>query len=346
MYRLSFAPLENASSANQLQSLPRPIILIDGFESGLLFTDAYRGPPALPEDEWKAECAEGDRLSREMVTAILLTGVRTLVWYGQDYFPNSFTSLVPRIAQRQRDLTLVALLDETRRDAFKASWSQPAVAQLRVMVFTVRVPDDASAARQFLATRAVESIEPDHLFCYGGGVAAAHAVQACQSTSEAVQAAVEVTVADAAALIAGQMTPSAIFSQSLAIDDVITSEISRAMPEIPPHSLDRDLGEEDDGRGLALRLVSVQGIEADDLPSGESGEPSSLWCKVVLKQPLRVQFRRSQHVPCAAGHAELQELVTRSTRTARSPWRTWSRERCALPTLTSWALCADGSDTV
>ena len=95
-----------------------------------------------------------DRLAGEFIKAVMVSGARTLLWYGQGYAPDSFTALIPRLARAAGGITLVAFLDEVCRDAFREAWSQPVVSQLRIMVFTARLPTDPREARRILATRA------------------------------------------------------------------------------------------------------------------------------------------------------------------------------------------------
>ena len=158
MYRLSYHALDSQGASRALSALPRPIVHLSGFESGLLLP----GTPEPPGADVQNLQEETKQLEAEVVD-LVLSSARTVVWDGQGYAPDSFTALLLRLIQLQPALMLVSFIDESHRATFSAAWSQPAVRAMKVTVFTARVSSPMD-----LATRSLEASKYDERFCFGG----------------------------------------------------------------------------------------------------------------------------------------------------------------------------------
>ena len=62
---------------------------------------------------------------------------------------------------------------------------------------------------------------------------------------------------------------------------------------------------------LTVSLHKVSGVDLEDLPGAESGETESaeLYCRVALKQPTRMQFKRSRSATCRGGAAQFEQAL-------------------------------------
>lgn len=164
---INFIPLVGSSA--HVASLPRPIIHLKGYALRTLLDVRATPPPPLGFDlAEEHRCAEA--LAVAALEAIVAAGARTVVWDGDVYAPESFTSLLPRLADALPELTFCAFLYESCRTLFLDSWSAHGLAGLTV----VTVPDPAVAATDIegfaaLGVTALRTTGAACAVCLGGG---------------------------------------------------------------------------------------------------------------------------------------------------------------------------------
>ncbi len=164
-----FTPLAEASAL--VAALPRPIVHIKGYGSGMLLEGAPEPPAGSYSFDLPAERAEVERAAADAIAAVTRElGARTIAWDGDLYGADSFTALVPRLAQLDPSLTLCAFLHEFKRDKFRASWAAAPMA-LDVAAYVLPDPADPEGDAKYvqLGVDALRATGASGAVCLGGG---------------------------------------------------------------------------------------------------------------------------------------------------------------------------------
>jgi hypothetical protein len=289
MYRLSFHALTSPSAARALSSLPRPVVHITGAESGLLL-ERFNADPTGADRSLRDETA---RLAEELVE-MMVSNARTIVWDGQGYAPDSFTALILRAILREPSLTLVAFINDSHRRDFSAVWSQSAVSAVRIIVFTVKV-----SAPEELIECAAHEILPDQLVCFGGDSSVAASIEVRRGAVPLLPCVVVPVARWNKATHRATPCPIAVDSVTYVGQQPVALETASA-PGVAPS------GGSGQRLHLTVSLRDAAGVDMDDVPGGVDGE---LMCRVTLKHPTCVRFKRSRAVACRGGDARFDERL-------------------------------------
>lgn len=137
-----------AESNDAIAALPKPIVHLKGFASRILLSGASAPSNLMPGEESKieSETAEAERLAAQLLEAICASKPATLVWDGDGYSVDSFTALVPKVAERLPGIHLVAFAYESwGNGGFEKNWLPVVTALPTPSPFTVVIVPNSEA---------------------------------------------------------------------------------------------------------------------------------------------------------------------------------------------------------
>ena len=102
--------LESCSLA--VERLPRPFIHLKGLTSGLNLVGSHEEP----REQRNEILAESEALADTVVQSAITA--RTLIWDGDEYARDSFTALIPRIADESPSMKFVAFVYADEVESF------------------------------------------------------------------------------------------------------------------------------------------------------------------------------------------------------------------------------------
>ncbi len=157
-----------AAASQVLAALPRPIVHLKGFGSGIIVTDQTEPRPQPPPQEYAHANAE---LLREATSLLASLPVATLVWDGDPDRNDSFTQLIHTLKRALPPLKLVAFKYASEEDEFRTSWAAASLTD--VMIITVPDGGDCSewtpAVSAELGMQALKATGATQVISLGGG---------------------------------------------------------------------------------------------------------------------------------------------------------------------------------
>ena len=163
-----------AAAAQLLAALPRPIVHLKGFGSGIVVldqTEPRRQPPPTASAHATESAHANAELLREATSHLASMPVATLVWDGDPDRNDSFTQLIYTLKRALPPLKLVAFKYASEEDEFRTSWAAASLPD--VMIITL--PDDGGCAEWTpavsaeLGIQALKATGATQVFSLGGG---------------------------------------------------------------------------------------------------------------------------------------------------------------------------------
>lgn len=170
---LEFISLEEADRT--LAELPRPVVHLKGFASGLLLRNA-KDPPVATFNVADVR-AETQRGVERLLTEFDALGAATLAWDGDVLQADSFAMLVPLLAARRPELRLVAFKYADGRAWFESAWEKSGLDVTVVLVppalspapATLHLDAEAEPDYAALGCEGFRLTRAEVAICFGGG---------------------------------------------------------------------------------------------------------------------------------------------------------------------------------
>ena len=174
LINLTTLPLRDSDTAGAIANLPRPVVHIKGYGSRILLEHTADPPPLLRmRDQPKVaeERKAAEALAAKLIEEVCAAVPKTLVWDGDAYAADSFTSLIPRIAERLPGLQLCAFAYEGW--ANEGTWAPPlsalpAPSPLTLVLVPKEGAPDHDGKYVRLGRLAIEATGSKSIFTLGG----------------------------------------------------------------------------------------------------------------------------------------------------------------------------------